>query len=215
MITVSDDPVDVEIALREGELSCPGCEARLRPWGSARRRPIRHGTGAAQALRWHRPRRARCSGCRVTHVLLDVLLAARRADAAAVIAAAVEAKVVAGQGHRKIAAWLGRPASTVRGWLRVFAGSSSRIGQWFTALVMRDAPDAVVVWPKPTDSATSAALSALMAYAEALRRRFGGVGTVTWVQAGIAASGGRLFCRRFWVAAVQHELALPAGMPGR
>lgn len=160
----------------------------------------------------HRPRRARCSGCRVTHVLLDVLLAARRADTAAVIAAAVEAKIAAGSGHRKIAAWLGRPATTVRGWLRAFAGSASRIADWFTALVLRAAPDPAVIWPAPAASTPAAALSALLGYAAGLGRRFDAVGMVPWVQAGIAASHGGLFSRRFWES-VQHEPALPPRMP--
>ena len=33
-----------------------------------------------------------------------------------------------------IAAWLGRPASTVRGWLRAFAASAGPIAEVFTAL---------------------------------------------------------------------------------
>ncbi|MFT4127544.1 MAG: hypothetical protein QM662_15105 [Gordonia sp. (in: high G+C Gram-positive bacteria)] len=146
-------------------------------------------------------------------MLLDVRFAARRADAAEVIAAAVEAKFAAGKGHRVIAAILGRPVTTVRGWLRAFTGSAARVMEWFTALVVRDAPDAVALWPKPSDSTPGAALSALHAYAEALRRRFGVIGIVPWVRAGIAATGGRLFDRSFWAAGVQHESALPAVMP--
>jgi hypothetical protein len=46
---------------------------------------------------------------------------ARRADVAAVIGSALAAKAT-GAGHRRIAAALGRPAETVRGWLRRFAG---------------------------------------------------------------------------------------------
>lgn len=212
MITVSDDPVDVDTALVRGELSCPGCAARLVPWGSARPRRVRYGIESPGVVRVHRPRRARCAGCGVTHVLLDVRLAARRADAAEVIAAAVEAKVAVGWGHRRIAAWLGRAATTVRGWLRAFAASASRIVEWFSVVVVRDAPDAAVLWPKPSESTPAAALSALLAYAEALRRRFGVSGVVAWVQVGVAASNGRLFDRWFWAAAVQHESALPAGL---
>ncbi len=43
----------------------------------------------------------------------------RRADSAVVIGAALVAKA-GGAGHRSIAAVLGRPVSTVRGWLRRF-----------------------------------------------------------------------------------------------
>ena len=45
---------------------------------------------------------------------------ARRADAGEGIGRALEAKA-AGVGHRVIAGRLGRPASTVRGWLRALA----------------------------------------------------------------------------------------------
>ena len=208
MITVSDDPVDVEMALGSGALSCPRCSARLAPWGSARPRLIRHGIEEPRVVRAYRPRRARCSGCRVTHVLLDVRLASRRADAAEVIAASVERKVALGWGHRKIGAWLGRPETTVRGWLRAFARSASRIAERFTLLVVRDAPDAVTLWPRPSGSLLAAALSALHAYAEALGRRFGVIGSVAWVRAGIAATDAGLFTSR-WVAGAQHEPALP------
>ena len=215
MITVSDDVVDVDSALRRGEVFCPGCSARLRPWGWARPRPIRYDCRDPRVVRVHRPRRGRCAGCGATHVLLHVLLAARRADAAAVIAAAVEAKIASGWGHRKIAVLLGRAASTVRGWLRAFAACVDRIVERFTALVLRDAPDAAVVWAAPVGSAPAAALSALLAYAAGLGRRFGTVDTVTWVHSGIAVSNGRLFCAGFWAAMVQHESALPAEIPVR
>ena len=158
MITVSDDPVDVEMALGSGALSCPRCSARLAPWGSARPRLIRHGIEEPRVVRAYRPRRARCSGCRVTHVLLDVRLASRRADAAEVIAASVERKVALGWGHRRIGAWVGRPETTVRGWLRAFARSASRIAERFTLWVVRDAPDAVGLWPRPSGSLLAAAL---------------------------------------------------------
>src|SRR6266496_403062 len=58
---------------------------------------------------------------RATHVLLPAWCLLRRADAAAVIGAALEAGA-AGDGHRKIAGLVSRPAPTVRGWLRRFAG---------------------------------------------------------------------------------------------
>lgn len=216
MITVSDDPVVVDSALRAGEVVCPGCSAPMAPWGSARPRPVRHGLDAAEGIRVvvHRPRRARCSGCGVTHVLLGVQLALRRADAAEVIAAAVELKVAAGWGHRRIGAWLGRPATTVRGWLRAFASSASAIGAWFTGLVVSSAPDPVGVWPAIAGDGGGAALSWLEAYAAGLGARFGVVGTVAWVRAGIAATGGRLFSPGFWTSPVQHQPALYGAVAG-
>ena len=200
MLTVSHDAVSVELDLRVGRVACPGCGGRLRPWGWARARAIREGLGTDWVSRQCRPRRSRCGGCRGTDVLLEVRLAVRRADTAEVIAAAIEAKTALGWGHRKIAAGCGRPVSTVRGWLRAFLGSAGAIGDRFTGLLVRDAPDAVVLWPKPAGTAPGAALSVLMAYAEGLARRFVANVTVTWVQAGIATTNGRLFCSSWWVA---------------
>lgn len=216
MITVSDDPVVVDSALRAGEVVCPGCSAPMAPWGSARPRPVRHGLDGPEGVRVevHRPRRARCSGCGVTHVLLDVQLAVRRADAAQVIGAGVELKVAAGWGHRRIAAWLGRPATTVRGWLRAFVSSASAISARFTGLVVASAPDPVGLWPALADDGAGAALSWLGAYAAGLGARFGVVGTVAWVRAGIAATHGRLFSPGFWTVRPQHEPALSVAVAG-
>lgn len=115
MLTVSDLAHAVESDLAAGRLACPGCRGVLRPWGWPRQRRIRHGSGPSRQVQAHRPRRARCIECSGTHVLLGMELASRRADAAAVIASAVEAKTATGAGHRRIAARLGRPVSTVRG----------------------------------------------------------------------------------------------------
>ncbi len=91
----------------------PGLSGGVAPWGWARPRRVR-GVGSL------RPRRARCGGCLVTHVLLPVTVLLRRADAVEVIGAALTARA-AGLGHRRIAVWLGVPAGTVRGWLRRWA----------------------------------------------------------------------------------------------
>jgi hypothetical protein len=208
MLTVSHDLAAVESELLHGGISCPGCSGRLRPWGWARSRRIRHGVGSKRQLVWHHPRRGRCSGCGVTHVLLEISLVARRADSAEVLAAAIEAKTTGGQGHRMIAAGLDRPASTVRGWLRAFTASAEKISQMFTSLVVRDAPDAAQIWPKPAANGAGAAISALAAYAQGLGQRFDSMVTVTWVQAGIAACDGRLFCASWWAGRFQHEPAL-------
>ncbi|GAC1378260.1 MAG: hypothetical protein NVSMB43_19910 [Pseudarthrobacter sp.] len=112
-------------------------------------------------------------------MLLEAGLAARRADTAAVIAAAVEAKTAAGHGHRRIAAWLSRPASTVRGWLRAFAASAVSIAEVFTALVHRDGADAAGLWPAPDPTPAGAALAAVTAYASVLADRFA-VAALPW-----------------------------------
>jgi hypothetical protein len=67
----------------------------------------------------------------VTHVLLPVVVLLRRADLAVVIAAALAAKA-AGAGYRPIAAALGRPVETVRGWLGRFGGRLEPVRALFT-----------------------------------------------------------------------------------
>ncbi|MEC5193491.1 MULTISPECIES: hypothetical protein [unclassified Arthrobacter] len=210
MLTVNHEAFSVESDLAGGRLACPGCKGRLRPWGWARERLIRHGIGEGWSRVRHRPRRGRCSGCAATHVPLEAGLAARRADAAAVIAAAVEAKTAAGHGHRRIAARLGRPASTVRGWLRSFAASASGIAEEFTALAHRDGADAAGLWPAPAETPSGRALAAVTAYAGVLAARFG-VAALAWQSAGLAASGPFFFSTGRW----QHELAPYPGGRGR
>ena len=128
VVIVGTDAGEVERRLRAGELVC-GCGGGLRPWGHARQRLIR-GVGVL------RPRRARCSLCQVKHVLLAVSLLLRRADGVEVIGAALRMKA-GGVGHRPIAALLGRPASTVRGWLRAFARNAEVVRSLLAALLVQ------------------------------------------------------------------------------
>jgi len=67
-------------------------------------------------------------------VLLAQVWLSRRADAVCVIGAALEAKA-GGAGHRSVAGRLGRPVSTVRGWLRRFASRSEQLRVGFTRLL--------------------------------------------------------------------------------
>ena len=181
MVMVGSDSVEVDRRLRAGELACP-CGGGLSPWGHARPRVVR-GVGVL------RPRRARCGACEVTHVLLVVSCLLRRADAADVIGSALSAKAT-GQGHRPIAARLGRPVSTVRGWLRAFAGNADRIRVVFTALLVELDP---LCGPlPPAGSVFADAVEAIGACAAAARRRLGVVGAVSAWQLVSAISGGRL-----------------------
>lgn len=183
MVMVGTDPVEVERALAAGELCCPGCSGVLRPWGHARWRSLR---GEGEEAVWHRPRRAACSGCAATHVLLPVSWLPRRADAVAVIGAALLAKT-AGVGHRPIASALGRPASTVRGWLRRFAARAEEVRVWFTGLLHLLDPEAA---PLPvTGSAVGDAVEAMGAAASAAVVRLSP--GCPW-QFAARASGGRL-----------------------
>lgn len=207
MITVSQDVSVVASDLIDGRLRCPGCGGQLHPWGSARPRTIRHDTGPGQTRVTHRPRRGRCTDCRTTHVLLAIGLAARRADSADVIAAAITAKTVGGLGHRLIAARLDRPVSTVRGWLRAFTASAVSITEVFTVLVQRDAPDSADLWPGPASTTSGQAASAVMAYARVLAARFGVV-NLAWHSAGLVGAGPWFFSTTRWAAGHQHQLTL-------
>ncbi|MGH8827140.1 MAG: helix-turn-helix domain-containing protein [Jiangellaceae bacterium] len=79
-------------------------------------------------------------------MLLPAVWLARRADAAAVIGAALVAKAT-GLGHRPTAAMLGRPASTVRGWLRRFCARAEDIRGVFTGLLLALDPEASGLLP--------------------------------------------------------------------
>lgn len=143
MLIVDTDPLEVERSLFAGELVCPSCEGVLRPWGHARWRCLRRELDDVR----HRPRRASCTACARTHVLLPALWFARRADCVAVIGAALLAKA-AGAGHRPIAATLGRPASTVRGWLRRFGARAEDVRVLFTRLLHALDPEAGPLLPQ-------------------------------------------------------------------
>ena len=208
MITVSYRPAAVESDLRSGLLLCPECTESLWPWGRARQRRIRMGTEDVTVSMFC-PFRARCSGCKVTQVLLPVALAARRADEVLVISAAIEAHVVEGLGHRSIAELLGRPVSTVRGWLRAFARSAGALGVWFSRLVLRDAPDAAALWPQSNRGLLAQALEVLMAYARVLGERFTRPGTVPvpWHVAALASVGPWVLSGTWW----SKRIATPIG----
>jgi hypothetical protein len=181
VVMVGSDAVEVERRLHAGELACP-CGGGLAPWGFARPRSVR-GVGDL------RPRRGRCGSCSVTHVLLAVSSLLRRADGVDVIGAALLAKA-AGSGHRPIAEQLERPASTVRGWLRAFAGNAAMVRAMFTALLVQLDP---VTGPLPVHPGVVAdAVEAVGACAAAARRRLGVVGAVSPWQLAAAVTDGRM-----------------------
>ena len=185
MVTVEADQVLVESRLTGGGVPCPVCPGVLTPWGWARRRDVR-GVGTLQ------PRRARCSSCLVTHVLLPVTVLLRRADAAAVIWSALVARA-AGRGHRTIADRVGVPISTARGWLRRMSARLEPVRVHFTVLARRAGVDQVA--PTAAGNAWRDVVAAVGAAFVAVTSRFGSaglVGTVTAGQVACASSGGRL-----------------------
>ena len=186
MLTVNGDRGVVERQLAGGALGCPLCGGVLGGWGRARPRRVRVLAGPDVVLV---PRRARCRGCGGTHVLLPAWCLSRRADAGVVIGAALEA-AAAGAGFRKAAQMLGRPASTVRGWVRRFAGRAERVRVFFTVLLVRTSPDPVM--PAGAAGPVAAAVSAVAGAAAAVAQRWPAVGQVPVWAAASAASGGLL-----------------------
>jgi hypothetical protein len=192
VVTVGADGPGVEQRLASGGLSCPVCSAVLAGWGHARARQVRGPQGPVRL----RPRRSRCTGCGVTHVLLPVLVLVRRADTAAVIWAALAAHA-AGAGQRRVAVLLDRPVETVRGWLRRFAGRLEAVRAVFTGWCRALAPDPVL--PGPAGSAWADTLAVMTAAAAAALARFGDAARVgplvvemTRWETAVAVSAGRL-----------------------
>jgi Domain of unknown function (DUF6431) len=202
VVTVEADLDGVERRLAAGELWCPSCGGQLAGWGRARSRQVRGPDGPVQLC----PRRSRCTGCRATHVLLPVTVLLRRADTAAVIVSALAAKARRGLGFRRIAADLGRPGETVRGWLRRFAERAEAVRSMFTVWLRAVDPDPVM--PEPAGGVFADAVTVIAAVAAAIRRRFG-LPTASLVQTVVAVSGGRLLAPGWPGAAVQHEPTLP------
>lgn len=194
-MTVAGTGSVVEAELVAGRLSCPGCAGRLGGWGYASSRQVRVPAGWC----WVRPRRARCSGCGVTHVLLPVLCLLRRMYSAEIIWSALVARAASGAGWRRIAAVLGVPGATVRGWLRRFAGRAEGVRVFFTRAGLGAGIDLAAV--APAGSLVGDAVAALGLLVAAVRQRFtgswpglgSGVGQAPpgW-QVACAASGGRL-----------------------
>lgn len=186
MLTVEASPVSVERRLAAGDLSCPCCGGVLARWGWARERAVR---GLGPRLTRIRPRRARCRECWVTHVLLAVTALCRRADAAEVIGAALAARA-RGAGFRAVAAELGRPPETVRGWLRRFSARAEAVRVFFTALLAAADPDPVM--PAPAGAPFADAVAAVAGAAAAAMIRWPHLGTVPVWAAASAASNGML-----------------------
>ena len=185
MVTVGKDVSQVEHRLSAGLLACPDCGGRLARWGYARPRELRGDHGSGWAVR---PRRAICSGCVRTHVLLPVGALVRRADTVEVIGAAL-GSAAAGWGHRRIAARIGRPSATVRGWLRRFRSRGEAVRSGFTALLV--GLDPLAVLPTSAGSGLGDAVAVVVAAAVAVVGRWGAAvsGLSPWELAAAVTSG--------------------------
>ncbi|MEU4360231.1 DUF6431 domain-containing protein [Streptomyces virginiae] len=189
MLIVDTDVVRVERRLRAGELTCPSCGAVLAPWGHGRSREIRGDLGSRLFVC---PRRSRCTGCQVTHVLLPDVLWPRRTDAAEVIGAGLEIAAL-GMGHRQIAACLGLAEGTVRGWIRRFRRRAEGVRRYFTVALVALADDPVM--PEAAASPLLDAVSVIAAAHQAAAVKWPTMNTVSlWAFAGRAIGGRVLTC---------------------
>ena len=117
----------------------------------------------------------------------------RRRDSVEVIGAALTAKAK-GEGHRRIAQTLGRPPSTVRGWLRAFSLKAVRSESTLSA------------GPTPSIRTTTTSLRGVRTFADAVDaigvlgivavRRFGP--RPAWSLASFVTGGG-LLCNTSWL----------------
>jgi hypothetical protein len=166
MIVVLDE-ARAQVDIGRAALRCPGCAGQLRPWGFARARSLRSPGGGRV---WLRPRRARCAGCAVTHVLLPAIAPARHGYAIDVVGEVLLARA-RGRTHRTIGAELGIPADTVRGWIRRVTARAEWLRVQGTTIAHQ--VDSMLPATVPAGSALADAVSVLGAAASAVVRRLG------------------------------------------
>lgn len=155
---------------------CPACGGELHGFWWGYERTVRLERRRLVRLRVGR---SRCLGCGRTHALLPSFVVPRRLDATPVIAAALEL-AASGGGHRPIAATLGLPATTVRGWLRrlragagLLAARLWRLAQELGALAPRPPPGEQPLAALLRAAAAAQAAVAARLCGEALPDRFG------------------------------------------
>jgi hypothetical protein len=117
-------------------------------------------------------------------VLLAEVCLLRRQDEVEVIGAAIEGHV-AGEGHRPIAAGLGVPAGTVRGWLRRFGANAEVIRALFTRCAVALDPELGPIVPA---GGVVDALEAIAVAGRAWVLRFGPQ-PVWWIVSRLSAGG--------------------------
>ena len=177
------DTAAAGIALARRKLGCPDCGQPLRPWGHARERTVRDLDGTLVTVR---PDRALCTGCDVTHVVLDAGLLPRRAYAAGLIGQALAAAAL-GSGHRRIARDLAVPAGTARGWIRGARRSAAQLRAAAIRAVVAFDQDALPARVRPDE--LGCALEHLGAAATVIGRRFGLHRTSPWALINVLTLG--------------------------
>jgi transposase-like protein len=157
--------------------ACPRCAGPTHRWSGY----LRHLRHDVDRLIWIA--RVRCPRCRVTHALLPSFVLPGRWDAVAAVGRAVEL-AASGLGHRPIAGMMGRPDSTVRGWLRRVRSVAASLT---TTLLARAVALGWTGWELPV-----APLPRLVAAVHALAGRWPGtVAAEAWPIA-VLVTGGRL-----------------------
>jgi hypothetical protein len=161
---VENDEGRVESDLAAGRLGCPACGGVLARWAFARRRWVRAEVGGVEL----RPRRGRCRDCGRTQVLLPDVVLLRRVDTVGVIGRALSS-AAGGAGHRRAALVVGRPVSTVRGWLRRLRSVAVRVAAHFTGWAYRLDPNLAPIVPAGTALGDAVEAVGVAARAESLR----------------------------------------------
>ncbi|AKH83912.1 hypothetical protein AA958_18835 [Streptomyces sp. CNQ-509] len=182
MIEVADAAA-ARHALARRRLHCPDCDAAVKSWGQARARTVRDLGGELVTVR---PDRARCTGCLRTHVVLDARLLPLRAYTVRFVGQALVG-AVRGHGHRQIAAELGAPATTVRGWLRRARRNAEQLRCLGAQAVVALDPDALPTTDRGDPLAH--AVEALVAAAVAAYRRFGHGPREVWARITLLTHG--------------------------
>lgn len=175
-------------ALTDGTLACPhhGCCGSVYRDGYARTRRVRTRDGGARELR---PQRVACRACGRTNVLLPAWCVPGRSDDAETIGVALLA-AARGHGHHSIAERLGRPATTVRGWLRAARSHADVLREraWSRQGLIEPVSNERTV---PAGSSLGDAVAALAAAAAAAKRAFrvDRHGTTLWEYIVLISSG--------------------------
>ncbi|MYV97297.1 helix-turn-helix domain-containing protein [Streptomyces sp. SID3343] len=182
------DAVAARLALGRRMLRCPDCGGALRPWGRARARTVRDLGGELLTVR---PDRARCTACPATHVVLDARLLSGRAYTVRFVGQALMG-AARGRGHRPLAAELGAPESTVRGWLRRARQSAHELWTIGVRAVVALDPSALPTLDRVNPLAH--AVEALIAAALAVSRRLGAGDRGLWPRIAVLTRG-RLLAR--------------------
>jgi uncharacterized protein DUF6431/helix-turn-helix protein len=148
--------------------------------------------------------RSRCATCRRTHALIPSFLVPGRLDGVASVIAALQ-RGARGVGQRRIAAQLGLPETTVRGWCqRLRAGAGALVGR---LVALADALGAGPGRAPPVRDGLAGLVDVLGALHRAAGRRLGAAGLLDPAGLLVAVTGRALLA---------HTISpLPGGGGGR